>query len=121
MTDLLLPEGTRLLHIGPAQDRDDSAAGRAARGPPSTCRPGVVYPGQASARAGRARGYGSGHGAEPRRPRSDDGLGRPVREVEAGRTDERVIISSESFATATAEHGARRSSMAWAATRSMSW
>ncbi len=100
MTDLLLPRGTRLLHIGPHKTGTTALQGALNLARPDLPALGALYPGDRRQHALAARAVTGNSGPRGDRPPTARDWDELVREVNQAR-DLRVIISSESFANAT--------------------
>lgn len=99
VTGLLLPEGTRLLHIGPHKTGTTTVQGALWQARQEMRVHGVVYPGKGRQHTLAARAVTAIRGPKGKQPATPGHWNTLVREV-AGAREARVVVSSESFANA---------------------
>ncbi len=97
--DLLLPPGTRLVHIGPQKTGTTALQGALMLARPQLARHGVVYPGRWRQHALAARAMTGAPGPRGHSRGSMREWRSLVREVTAA-GDDRVIVSAEAFSMA---------------------
>ena len=100
--DVWLPEGARLLHIGPPKTGTSALQGALRQARPALAEHQVVYPGKRTQHSLAARAVVGGKGLKGDPPASMRHWERLVRQVTAA-DDQRVIVSSEGFCGASAD------------------
>lgn len=102
MNDVRLPEGARLLHIGPPKTGTSALQEALRQARATMSEHSVVYPGKRAQHSLAARAIIGGKGLKGDPPASMRHWDRLVEEV-VGADDQRVIVSSEGFSGATAD------------------